>query len=90
MYIKVLRIGDILLVGTPCDFSGELVEALDSQAREKGLSLMITSFNGGYMGYVTKDQWYDENLYETRTMNWYGPYNGAYFSELISGIIELF
>ena len=51
---------------------------------------MITSFNGGYMGYVTKDEWYDEDLYETRTMNWYGPYNGAYFEELIEGIIEIF
>lgn len=88
--IKALKIGNILLIGTPCDFSGELVEDLEQMARQKGLNLMVTSFNGGYMGYVTKDKWYDEDLYETRTMNWYGPYNGAYFCELISGIIDIF
>ena len=87
--LKVLRIGEIMLVGTPCDFSGELVEELELQARRKNISLIITSFNGGYVGYITKDQWYDRDRYETLTMNWYGPYNGAYFSELIGRLIEL-
>ena len=37
--------------------------------------------------YVSQDdKWYDKtdiNTYETYTMNWYGPYNGRYFSILI-------
>ena len=53
---------------------------------------MINSFNGGYIGYVTDDKWYDMegiNTYETYTMNWYGPFNGKYFSDLIKKIIQL-
>ena len=87
--ISYVKIGPNLLIGTPCDFSGELVAPLDSMARAGGQNLMITSFNGGYIGYVTRDEWYDLNKYETRTMNWFGPYNGAYFSEVISNIIDI-
>lgn len=83
-YISGLRIGNTLLLGTPCDFSGELVPELEAQ----GLKLMVTSFNGGYIGYITKDKWYELDSYETRTMNWFGPYNGAYFVEMMNKIIE--
>ncbi len=87
--ISYLQIGPNLLVGTPCDFSGELIAPLDSLAREQGQNLLVTSFNGGYIGYITKDEWYDLNKYETRVMNWFGPYNGAYFTEIISTIINV-
>ena len=30
----------------------------------------------------------DINTYETYTMNWYGPYNGTYFSKLIKEVIN--
>ena len=52
------------------------------------MDLVITSFNGGYAGYVTKDEWYDLNKYETRTMNWYGHEIGKYMSESITKIIN--
>ena len=85
--ISALLLGNTLLIGTPCDFSGELALPLYEHARQKGLELIITSFNGGYIGYVTKDKWYDLEKYETRTMNWYGPGNGHYFSEIIKKLI---
>lgn len=81
--ITGLKIGNILLIGTPSDFSGELVEPIDRHFKSSETYLMIQSFNGDYLGYITDDQWYDLNKYETRTMNWFGPYNGAYFSEII-------
>ena len=87
-YIKVTKIGNTLFIGTPCDFSGELMQALDDYARARNLDLVITSFNGSYVGYITKDEHYDLDLYETRTMNWFGPGNGAYFSEVIKNIID--
>ena len=86
--ISVLKINNTLLIGTPCDFSGEVALPLYEYASEKGLNLIITSFNGGYMGYVTKDEHYDEPKYETRTMNWHGPGSGAYFSDIIRSVIE--
>ena len=88
VYVKALRVGNILMVGMPCDFSGELVAGLDAYAKTKGLNLMVTSFNGGYIGYITHDKYFDRNLYETKTMSWYGPYNGAYLQEVIKDIID--
>ncbi|NIJ51377.1 neutral/alkaline non-lysosomal ceramidase N-terminal domain-containing protein [Dyadobacter arcticus] len=88
VFIKALRIGNILMVGMPCDFSGELMKELDAYAKTKGLNLMVTSFNGGYIGYITHDKHFDKDLYETKTMSWYGPYNGAYLQEVIKDIID--
>ena len=87
-YVKVLKIGNVLMVGLPCDFSGELMEGLDKYAFTKGLNLIITSFNGSYAGYITADKHFDYEAYETVTMNWFGPYNGSYFSEVVRDIID--
>lgn len=78
--MKALKLGELLWVGLPCDFSAELSMPLYEAA---GHTLFVSSFNGGYMGYVTHDRHYSLNSYETRMMNWYGPGNGAYFSDLI-------
>ena len=88
VYINTLQLGNIIFAGTPCDFSGELVEPVNDVAKSKGLHLMITSFNGGYMGYVTDSKWYSMNAYETRTMGWFGPGNGDYMSEVLEKLIE--
>ena len=86
--IEVLKMNNTIMIGMPCDFSGELALPLYEYARAKGLNLIITSFNGGYIGYVTQDDRYDLEKYETRTMNWYGPDSGAYFSEIVRRIID--
>jgi hypothetical protein len=88
VYLTALRLGDIVMLGTPCDFSGELTPALDSLAAQKGMHTMVTSFNGGYIGYITADEHYDTDHYETRLMNWYGPGNGAYLVECLRKLIE--
>jgi hypothetical protein len=85
----VLRIGKLIMVGMPCDYSGELVKPLADFAASKGKELRITIFNGGYAGYITKDAYYDIPGYETRVMNWFGPGNAAYFSEIIHRIIAM-
>lgn len=87
-YLTALRIGDIIMIGTPCDYSGELTLPLDSLAAEKGVSVMVTSFNGGYIGYITADQYYDRDHYETRLMNWYGPGNGDYMTECLKKLVK--
>jgi hypothetical protein len=70
----------------PCDFSGEFMPILEKVALEKHRKLIITSFNGSYMGYLTPDQYYTLPHYETREMNWLGK-KGSYFTELIEQII---
>ena len=88
VFANSLQIGNIFFAGMPCDFSGELVNEMDSAADMKNKKLIITSFNGGYIGYITADKWYRLNTYETRLMNWFGPGNGSYFSEIIMRILQ--
>ena len=85
--ISVLQLNNVLLIGMPCDFSGELAMPLYTFAKERGFELIITSFNGGYIGYITEDKWYDLERPETKSMNWYGPETGKYFSQIVKRII---
>jgi len=85
--MNALRIGDMVWVGTPCDYSGMLYWSSDAVAEKLGKNLIITSFNGGYVGYITPDQYYDEHKMETQEMNWFGPYNGRYFGEVVDRLV---
>lgn len=87
-YLTALRIGDVIMLGTPCDYSGELTAPVDAAAKRLGMQAMVTSFNGDYIGYITLDKHYDMDHYETRIMNWYGPGNGAYLSECLVKMVE--
>lgn len=86
-FLTVLRIGDVVMLGTPCDFSGELNASLDSVANRNGLRAIVTSFNGGYIGYVTPGKYYDVDHYETRLMNWYAPGTGEYIRDCLAKLI---
>ena len=89
--IKILEIGDILMIGMPCDFSGELSvnNNLDQFALDHHKNLFITSFNGNYVGYITEDSHYPTcNHDEVKTLNWVGPYKGKYFTDITRKIIE--
>jgi neutral ceramidase len=88
-YINCLRVGDVVLLGLPCELSGEFYPRFTEICKERNIHLIITTFNGNYLGYVTPDEYYSLKKYETRDMNWYGPYNGAYFTELIKGILQV-
>lgn len=87
VYLTVLRFGDVVLLGTPCDFSGEFNSQLDLLAEQHHLQTIVTSFNGGYIGYVTPLRYYDVDHYETQLMNWYGPGTGEYMTECLGKMI---
>ncbi len=86
--LTMLRLGDLVMLGTPCDFSGMLTPPIYQQAEGSGMHTFVTSFNGGYIGYVTPDSLYDLNKYETQTMNWYGPGNGLYFQDCLTRMLQ--
>ncbi len=89
--IRYLKIGNIILLGTPCDFSGEILvrDGLDKIAENKNEKLFITSFNGDYVGYITYDDHYGHSeVEEVMAMNWVGPHYGSYFSQIVKKIIE--
>ena len=85
--VRFLQVGGTVFVGMPCDFSGLLTPPLETQALLSGRHLVINSFNGGYVGYITPDEYYNSGHYETKDMNWFGPENGAYVSEVILKIL---
>ena len=89
--IRYLKIGNIILLGTPCDFSGEIFvsEKLGQMAEKQGEKLLITSLNGDYVGYITYDDYYGHSEQEeVMAMNWVGPFYGSYYSAIIKKIIE--
>lgn len=88
VHIKVTKIGSTLFLGMPADFSGEIMVDLDKYATAKGIDLVITSFNGGYIGYITDDKIYDSGHYETTMMSWYGYQVGGYFKQVSKEIID--
>lgn len=86
-FLTALRIGDVVMLGTPCDFSGEFDASLDSLAQQRGYAAMVTSFNGGYMGYLTPEKYYDVHHYETQLMNWYAPGTGNYVRDCLAKLM---
>jgi hypothetical protein len=85
---NVLKIGPLLMVGLPCELSGEIALELYDYAQERGLHLMLTSFNGNYVGYIVPDKYYPLDKYETRGMNFLGPYGGSYFESTLKKVID--
>ena len=82
-YISSLQLGETILLGIPADYSGELLPPLEQQALQQGQHLLVTGFNGGYIGYITPDKYYQLKKYETRSMNFYGPHSGTYLTEIL-------
>lgn len=86
-YVTVLRLGDVVMLGTPCDFSGEFSPSLDSLGYQLHVMPMVTSFNGAYIGYVTPAKYFDVNHSETRLMNWFSPGNGEYVEKTLERLL---
>ena len=86
-HLGITKIGNVLMVTSSGELSGVFYEEWDKLADQLGLGLIVTVFNGGYIGYITPDELYDEHYHEVRETNWYGPGNGSYFDQLIKEII---
>lgn len=82
-YVTSLQLGSTVFMGAPADYSGEYVATIREQAKLQGQQAIVTSFNGGYIGYITPEKYYDLDEYETRSMNFFGPFSGSYLTEVI-------
>ena len=82
-FLQAFRIGDTIWLSTPCDFSGELALGIKDTFRARRFSVIITSFNGDYIGYVIPSKYYHLDGYEPRTMSFYGPYVPDYLDEFM-------
>ena len=86
-FLTALRLNQVLFVGFPADFSGEFSDDL-SRAAGAGWHVVPTSFNGGYVGYLTPAKYYDLKAYETRDMNFAGPYGGQMAADVAGQLLR--
>ena len=86
--LQAVRIGGAVWISTPCDFSGELALGVKDHLRARGSDAVVTSFNGGYVGYVIPRKYYHLPGYEPRTMSFHGPNVPDYFDETIRALAD--
>jgi hypothetical protein len=86
-HLDRIQIGNTLLIGSSAELSGVFMPRWEAHANGSGMNLLVTCFNGGYIGYITPDAYYDLPLYEAKDMNWFGPYNGDYFDQVMKLLI---
>ena len=91
--LHAVRINEMVLLGMPCDYSGELsaraerFEGVVASGRDE-LVPVVTSFNGDYIGYLIPRGRYDVDHYESRGANFFGPWCGEYFHNLSTRLVE--
>ena len=86
VYLQAVRLGNMIWITTPCDFSGEYALRLKNSLSPYGFNANVTSFNGGYVGYIVPPRYFYLDEYEPKVMGWFGPNMGDYTMELIRQI----
>jgi hypothetical protein len=81
--LQALRLNDQVWLSTPCDYSGELGLELKDLLRARGFAGVVTSFNGGYVGYVLPRRYDHYESYESQRMSFYGPQIGETMEETL-------
>ena len=90
VYVQAVRIGNMIWISTPCDFSGEYALQIKNALLAKGFNANVTSFNGSYVGYIIPGRYFYLDEYEPKLMGWFGPNMGDYTMDIIrqiSGIV---
>jgi hypothetical protein len=88
--IQVLQIGNLIFMTYPCDISGELYPRLSDKVKKANRQLILTSFNGDYVGYVSNSAHYDKKHVEIRDMNWLGHDAFDFFEEISKKMLKKF
>lgn len=89
VYLQIARIGDMIWITTPADFSGEYALQIKNALAAKGFRANITSFNGNYVGYIIPGKYFYMNEYESKLMGWFGPNMGEYTVDLIGRLVKI-
>lgn len=88
-HLHAVRVGPAVLVGFPGDYSGRLAAPLVEWCANRGLTAVTTSFNGDYKGYLVPERAFMTiKTYETREMNFFGPWAGEYLADLSLRVVE--
>ena len=89
VYLQTLRIGNMVWITAPCDFSGEYALQIKNALAAKGFNANVSSFNGSYVGYVIPGRYFYLDEYESKLMGWFGPEMGEYTVDLIRKMTDV-
>ena len=89
-WFACLELNNLKLVGVSGEISGETFsQATEKLPKQDTFEYIPTSFNGDYIGYLTKSKhYYSRESAEARDMNLYGPTNSDYFCEIIKDFLN--
>jgi neutral ceramidase len=88
VYLQAARIGKMVWITAPADFSGEYALQIKNSLAVKGFIANVTSFNGSYVGYIIPGKYFYLDEYESRLMGWFGPNMGEYTVDLIGRLVR--
>jgi hypothetical protein len=92
-WMQAVRVGDVMFIGTPGDFSGEISANWKQWAAAKGYDMWPSGFCADYVGYISPDKYYSDpkaiNEYETGLMSWTGPHQEGFFTALMNHMVEV-
>ena len=83
VYLQSIRMGNMVWITTPSDFSGEYALQLKNSLARHGFDANVTSFNGNYVGYIVPGRYFYLDEYEPKVMGWFGPNMGEYTLDLV-------
>ena len=89
VYFQVVRIGKLVWISAPSDFSGEYALLIKYAMAARGYDAMVSSFNGSYIGYIVPGRYFYMDEYEPKLMGWFGPTMGDYAMELIRHLTDI-
>ena len=87
-FIHALRIGPVVMLAYPADYSGELAIATQKQFNDRDILPWIISFNGDYIGYLNPSARYGGKAYITRSAEVFGKWGGDYMKAMGEQLIE--
>lgn len=83
----VMRLGNILLIGVPCDLNVELGDEIKRKIESLGLDGYIVGFANDYIGYVIPEKYYKTDAYEAK-MSFNGPKMDLYLKEVVYDLVD--
>ncbi len=89
VFLQAVRIGKLIWISAPSDFSGEYALQIKQALATKGYETVVSSFNGSYVGYIVPGRYFYMDEYEPKIMGWFGPTMGDYSMDLIRHLTEI-
>jgi neutral ceramidase len=82
VFLQAFRLGKLVWITMPGDFSGEIARQIKLELASQGFLTNISSFNGSYTGYLIPGKYYYMDEYESKMMGWFGPAMGDFITDM--------